>query len=66
MAGNVGDGCRSLDGSIAKEVQEELGVLAVSVEQCAMDYLGSARWSVCTYYFATLSCLLEYQGSCEE
>jgi len=66
MAGNAGDGCRSLDGSLPKEIKEELGLLAVSVEQCALDYLGRARWSLCTYHFASLSCILEYQGSCEE
>lgn len=50
----------ALDGSLAKEAQEELGILAISLEQCAVDYLGTARRSACAYYFAALSRLLEY------
>jgi hypothetical protein len=43
MAGNVGDSGSGLDGRVAKEVQKELGLLAIPTEQRALDYLGSAR-----------------------
>ena len=66
MAGDVGDGGRGLDGGVAKEVQTELGILAVPLEQFALDYLGSARSRVRSYRFADLSCFLEYQGNPEE
>ncbi len=66
MARDVGDSCRSLDGSLSKEVQKELGILDISLKQCALDCLGSTRPSVCAYCFAVLPCLLEYQGNCEE
>jgi hypothetical protein len=66
VAGDVGDRCRGLDGGLTKEVQEELGILAISLKQRAVDYLGTARRSVCAGCFAALSCLLEYQGDCEE
>lgn len=66
MAGNVGDSCCGLDGGIAKEVYAELGILVVPVEQRAVGYLGTGRWSLCAHCFATLSCPLEYQGSFQE
>ena len=66
MAGNVGDGCRSLDGSLANEIQKDLGVLAISLKQCAVGYLGSPNQGVRTYRFAGLSGYLEHQGNCEE
>ena len=66
MAGHVGDRCRGLDGGLAKEVQTKLGILVISLKQRAVDYLGTARQSVCAGCFAALSGLLEYQGDCEE
>jgi hypothetical protein len=66
VAGDVGDGHRGLDGCLSKEVQAELGILAVPHKQCVVDYLGSQRWSVCPYYLADLPYLFEYPGSSEE
>jgi hypothetical protein len=66
MAGNVGDSGRSLDGGLAKEVQKELGLLAVSIKQRTVGHLGSASRSICAYRLAGLSCLPEYQGNDEE
>jgi hypothetical protein len=43
MAGDVGDGYSGLDGCLSKEVQTELGILAVPLKQCVVDYLGSQR-----------------------
>ena len=40
MASDAGDGYRSLDGCLSKEVQTELGILVVPPEQCAVDCLG--------------------------
>jgi hypothetical protein len=66
MAGNVGDSSCRLDGGLAKEVQKELGLLAVSLEQRTVGRLGSASRSICAYRPAGLSCLPEYQGNYEE
>jgi hypothetical protein len=66
MAGDVGDGYRGLDDCLSKEVQAELGILAVPLKQCVVDYLGSQRWSVCADHLAGLPCLLEYERSSEE
>jgi hypothetical protein len=66
MAGDVGDGHRGLDGCLAEEIQAELGILAVPPKQCVVDYLGSHRWSIRSYYLADLPCVLEYQGRSEE
>jgi hypothetical protein len=41
--------------SFAEKVQKELGVLAFSVKQWAVDYLGLARSGVRTYLPATMS-----------
>ena len=40
MASDAGDGYRSLDGCVSKEVQTELGILVVPPKQCAVDCLG--------------------------
>ena len=40
MAGDGSDGYRRVDGRIAKEVQAELGILAIHLEQCTVDCLG--------------------------
>lgn len=66
MAGDVGDGYRGLDGCLSKEIQAELGILAVPLKQCVVDFLGSHRWSVRSYYLADLPCVFEYQRSSEE
>ena len=66
MAGDVSDRGRGLDGGVAKEVQTELGILAVPLEQSTLDYLGSARSSVRAYCFADLSGFPEYSGDLEE
>lgn len=66
MAGDVGDSCRSLDDRIAKEVQEELGILAVSRQQRTVDYLGPAGWRLRADSLAAMPGLFEYQGRGEE
>ena len=66
MAGYVGDGYRGLDGRLSKEVQAELGILAIPLKQCVVDYLGSQRWRLRAYYFAALPFFLEYQRSSEK
>lgn len=43
MAGDGGHRRRRLANSFAEKVQKELGLLAFSIEQCAVDYLGVAR-----------------------
>lgn len=42
MAGHVGNGHRGLDDRLTKEVQKELGLLALPFEQSFMDRLGFA------------------------
>lgn len=42
MAGDVGDGYRSVDDRLAKEVQTELGILAIHLKQRVVDCLGHA------------------------
>jgi hypothetical protein len=66
MAGDVGDGYRGLDGRLSKKVQAELGILAVPLEQCVVDYLGFGRRSVRPASLADLSRLFEYSRSSEE
>src|SRR5687767_6227890 len=48
MAGDGHHCHRGVDDWIAKEVQAELGLLAVPLEQRSLDYLGSRRWRVRT------------------
>lgn len=43
MAGDAGYSRRRLVNRVAKKVQKELGLLAVSLKQCVVDYLGVAR-----------------------
>lgn len=66
MAGHVGDRSRSLDGRLADEGQKNLGILAVSAEQRAMDNLGCACWSLCANRAPGVSCFLEHQGNGQE
>ncbi len=40
VAGDGGDGCRSLDDSLAKKVQTQLGLLAIPVKQRVVDCVG--------------------------
>ena len=49
MAGDAGDGDRRVDGWFSEEVQAQLGILAVPVEQRAVDRLGCARSRVRAY-----------------
>ena len=57
MAGDGSHGCSRLVNSFAEKVQKELGVLAFSVKQCAVDYMGLARSGVRAYLPATMSSL---------
>ena len=66
MAGDGGDRHRRVDGWLSKEIQAELGLLAFSLEQCTMDYLGCIRQRLRINLAATLSCLSEHQGRDEE
>jgi len=43
VAGDGSHGFGRLVNSFAEKVQKELGVLALFVKQCAMDYVGLAR-----------------------
>jgi hypothetical protein len=42
MAGDARDGYLGMDGRVSKKVQAELGILAIHLEQCAVDHLGRA------------------------
>ena len=66
MAGDAGDGGRSLAGGLANKAQEDLGVLAISFKQRDVDYLGSQSQRVRADRFAGLSGFPEHQGNCEE
>lgn len=49
-----------------KRRSKDLGILVISPQQCVVDHLESAKWSVCADRFAGLSCFLEYQANREE
>jgi hypothetical protein len=66
MARDGSDGCRGVDGGLAKEVQAELGILALPPEQRAVDCLGPARWRLRAYLPAALPCLPEHSRSDEK
>ncbi len=66
MAGNGSDRNSSLAGSLTKKGEEELGILAFSLEQCPLDCLGTERWSLRPDCFADLSCFAQHQGNREE
>lgn len=66
MAGDGGDRYRRMDGWLAKEIQAELGVLAFSLKQCAVDHLGRTRSCVRIDLAATLSCVSKHQRGDEE
>ena len=40
MAGDARYDYSGVDGCISEKIQKELGILALSFEQCAMDHLG--------------------------
>jgi len=42
MAGDGSDSCRSVDGRIAKEIQTELGILAIHFKQYIVACMGAA------------------------
>ena len=60
MAGDGGDRYRRMDGWLSKEIQAELGLLAFSLKQCTMDYLGCPRSRVRVNLAATVSCLSKH------
>lgn len=66
MARHGRDRRRGLDGGLTKEVQEELGFLAVSFEQCLVDRVGLVRSRIRAYRFAALSRLSEHSRGDEE
>jgi len=55
VAGDGSHGGGRLVDSFSEKVQKELGVLAFSVKQCAVDYMGLARSRVRAYFSATMS-----------
>lgn len=55
MAGDGSHGRGRLVNSFAEKVQKELGLLAFSIEQCTVDYLGLARPRLRADFFATMS-----------
>ena len=55
MARDAGDGHRRVDGWFSEKVQAQLGLLAVSLEQRAVDRLGRARSRVRAHLPAALS-----------
>ena len=62
MAGDGGNGRGRLANRFAEEVQTELGFLVISVEQCAVDYLGLARPRLRVDFPATLSRFSQHSG----
>ena len=54
MARDGGDSSRGVVCRIAKKVQKELGLLAISFEQCAVDCVGTIRSRVRAHLSATL------------
>ncbi len=55
VAGDGSHGGSRVVNSFAEKVQKELGVLAFSLEQCAVDYMGLARSCVRADLPATMS-----------
>jgi len=55
MAGYGRYGRGRMAHSFAAQVQKELGILAFSLEQCAVDYLGLARPRLRPDFSATMS-----------
>ncbi len=43
MAGDGGNRSRRVVGGVAEKIQTELGLLVISLEECALDCLGLAR-----------------------
>ena len=66
MAGDARNSCRRLDGGFSKEIQTQLGILALPLEQRSMDYLGCPRSRVRVNLVATVPCLSEHQRRAEE
>ena len=66
MAGDGSHRRGRLVNSFAEKVQKELGLLAFSIEQCAVDYLGLARPGLRADYSATMSRFAQYPGSNKE
>ena len=66
MAGDGGDGDRRMDGWLSEKVQAQLGILAVPVEQRAVDRLGRARSCVRTHLSPALSRVSQHPRRDEE
>ena len=62
MAGHAGHGGGGVDGRFPKEVQAQLGLLVISIEQCAVDRLGMARQGLCPDRFTGVPRGAEHQG----
>lgn len=62
MAGNAGHRGGGMDGRLPKEVQAQLGLLVISIEQCAVDRLGLARPGLCPDRFTGVPRGAEYPG----
>jgi len=66
MAGNGGDGHRRRFCWLSAHIQAQLGVLAVSVEQSALDRMGPARSRLRSYISTNLSCRHEHPRGPQE
>jgi hypothetical protein len=66
MARDGGDGRRRLDGGFSEKVQAQLGVLALPVEQRALDRVGLARSRLRAYFAPGLPCIFEHPRRDEE
>jgi len=54
MARNGSDRSGGVVCGVPEKVQKELGLLAISLEQCAVDCVGTIRSRVCAHLSATL------------
>jgi hypothetical protein len=66
MARNGGYRFRGVVDSFTTKIQTQLGLLALSSEQCALDRMGFPRQSICSSPFAGLPCGLKHQRRNEE
>lgn len=60
MAGDGRNGGCGVDDSLAEKVQTQLGFLALSVEQRAVDTVGTARPRLCSHSAASRARDLKY------
>lgn len=66
MAGDGSHGHRCVDGGLAEKVQAQLGILAIPVEQRAVDRVGLPRSGVCAHLPAGLPRLYEHSRRYKE